>query len=383
MKERSTEFLVVFYLLCYNANAQFTLDSAWGRSFARSSNLDMNGSGSQGTFFTVFKQPNGQVHTETRVEVSSNGIPQGSFDPVNAVKQTMSKTSLEINPIRITQQFSSDPGFFKGHNPMQSMQQGREDQSATSTAFGSMGPMQSFQHMSSSQSSQSSFNANAMQPLQSMRQTVSHSSVNMDKMIDPVQSVQHSFFKSSANMPDFRNNERVSAGSNTNPLDTFPNANRFSNVGKGLFRPAIARVPGAFDLAVAGISVKTVAPTTNSTASKAPSTISPNLKQVAKEIIESNKGKGIAFPKPLCIQLPDPVYNTLCLMRTEEANRVAEMEIVTQKPNTQKETVKETFVKAADLVSLVAQGMCAFCCQVTGREEERCIKIFCETKPTC
>nr|XP_034303861.1 uncharacterized protein LOC117681836 isoform X1 [Crassostrea gigas] len=65
-------------------------------------------------------------------------------------------------------------------------------------------------------------------------------------------------------MPDFRNNERVSAGSNTNPLDTFPNANRFSNVRKGLFRPAIARVPGAFDLAVAGISVKTVAPTTNS-----------------------------------------------------------------------------------------------------------------------
>nr|XP_034303862.1 uncharacterized protein LOC117681836 isoform X2 [Crassostrea gigas] len=54
-------------------------------------------------------------------------------------------------------------------------------------------------------------------------------------------------------MPDFRNNERVSAGSNTNPLDTFPNANRFSNVRKGLFRPAIARVP-----------VKTVAPTTNS-----------------------------------------------------------------------------------------------------------------------
>lgn len=129
---------------------------------------------------SVFKQPNGQVHTETRVgmytnymmqgsdiqaivgidsntlnlilisaqfvfvlEVSSNGIPQGSFgnagfkhtiqrfldyhlmmnkimvfyitalalivritnglcymiDPVNAVKQTMSKTSLEINPI--------------------------------------------------------------------------------------------------------------------------------------------------------------------------------------------------------------------------------------------------------------------------------------------
>uniref|UniRef100_K1R9K6 Uncharacterized protein n=1 Tax=Magallana gigas TaxID=29159 RepID=K1R9K6_MAGGI len=141
-------------------------------------------------------------------------------------------------------------------------------------------------------------------------------------------------------------------------LDTFPNANRFSNVRKG-----------AFDLAVAGIS--------------APSTISPNLKQVAKEIIESNKGKGIAFPKPLCIQLPDPVYNTLCLMRTEEANRVAEMEIVTQKPNTQKGTVKETFVKAADLVSLVAQGMCAFCCQVTGREEERCSANFGENSSDC
>lgn len=373
----------MFYLLCYNANAQFTLDSVWGRTFARSSNIDMNGSGSQGSFFTVFKQPNGQVHTETRVEVSSNGIPQGSFDPVNAVKQTMSQTSLEINPIRITQQFSSDPGFFKGPNTMQSMQQGREEKSATSTAFGSLGPMQSFQHMSSSQSSQSSFNSNAMQPLQSMRQTASHSSVNMDKMIDPVQSMQHSFFKSSASMPDFRNNERVSARSNTNPSDTFPNANRFSNVRKGLFGHAIASVPGAFDLAVTGISVKTVAPSTNSIAPKAPSTISPNLKQVAKEIIESNKGKGIAFPKPLCIQLPDPVYNTLCLMRTEEANRVSEMEIVTQKPNTQEETVKETFVKAADLVSLVAQGMCAFCCQVTGREEERCIKIFCETKPTC
>nr|XP_034299447.1 uncharacterized protein LOC117680953 [Crassostrea gigas] len=150
-----------------------------------------------GTFFT---------------EVSSNGIPQGSFDPVNAVKQTMSKTSLEINPIRITQQFSSDPGFFKGHNPMQSMQQGREDQSATSTAFGSMGPMQSFQHMSSSQSS---FNGNAMQPLQSMRQTVSHSSVNMDKMIDPVQSVQHSFFNHPPTC-QISEQRRVSAGSNTN-----------------------------------------------------------------------------------------------------------------------------------------------------------------------
>lgn len=42
-----------------------------------------------------------------------------------------------------------------------------------------------------------------------------------------------------------------------------------------------------------------------------------SITEVAKEIIESNKGKGIAFPKPLCIQLPDPVYNTLCLMRTE------------------------------------------------------------------
>lgn len=78
------------------------------------------------------------------------------------------------------------------------------------------------------------------------------------------------------------------------------------------------------------------------------------------------------------------VYSQYSFQRLiSEANRVAEMEIVTQKPNTQKETVKETFVKAADLVSLVAQGMCAFCCQVTGREEERCIKIFCETKPTC
>lgn len=391
------EYLVVFYLLCYNANAQFTLDNVWGRSFARSSNLDMNGSGTQGTFFTVVKQPGGQVHTETRVEVSSNGIPQGSFDPVNAVKQAMSQASLDINPLRIpAQQISSDPGIFNGHNIMQSMQQARGDQSASSMGFGSMGPMQSFQHMTSSHSSFSS-DSNSMQPLQSRRQTVSHTSVNMDKRIDPVQSVQHSFFKSSASMPAFRNNQVMSSGSNTNHFDnnviqteqqnrasnTFPNTNRFSNVRKGSFGPAIARVPGAFDLAVTGITVKTAAPPNNSITSKAPSTISPNLKQVAKEIIESNRGKGIEYPKPLCIELPDPVYNTLCLMRTDEANRVSEMEIVTEKPNTQKETIKETFTKAADLVSLVAQGLCAFCCQATGGEKDRCIKMFCETKPTC
>lgn len=61
-----------------------------------------------------------------------------------------------------------------------------------------------------------------------------------------------------------------------------------------------------------------------------------------------------------------------------EANRISNKD-------TGKQTgkVKETFTKAANLVSIVAQGMCSFCCHVTGTEQERCIKMFCETNPSC
>nr|XP_022326049.1 uncharacterized protein LOC111125997 isoform X5 [Crassostrea virginica] len=374
MRQGSTEYFILFYFICYHVNAQFTLDSAWVRTFGGNSNLDMNGSGSHGTFFTVIEQPFGQVRADTRMEVNNHGMPQGLIDPVNAVKQAMSQTSLDINPMRIsTQRISSNGGHFQQQDTMQSV---RTDTSVNA-GFGSNEPLQTIRRMSSSKTI---FNADSMQPIQSVRHTVSQTSMNFDNTIEPSQSMQQ--VQQSSNLPDFRNIHRgftrQSADSNRERSFTGPSADRnrersFTGPSADrLFRPVIASLPGAFDLEI---------PVQNTERTKAPqaqTTVSPTLKLVAKEIKEATKGKGIAYPKPLCIQLPDPVYNTLCLMRTEEANRISNKD-------TGKQTgkVKETFTKAANLVSIVAQGMCSFCCHVTGTEQERCIKMFCETNPSC
>ncbi|XP_048777591.1 uncharacterized protein LOC125681498 isoform X2 [Ostrea edulis] len=364
MKSVSFMYLFVYYLFFNHVHAQFRHGiGMWGGSFTGNSNLGVSNQGMS----------------------SSSGF----LDPVQSVKQAMAKASVNMNPMNT---FPS---------PQQIM----------ARASVSLDPMSVPNEGKSSKS-----NMNLFDPIQPV-QVVSKSSFNVDPMrfenhdqrlqsepefFNPSQSVHKVFIKSSTNRHTFRTSNGVQTETPHNNPGAFSTRNPvFPSLKRGSFGPAIASVPGAFDLAVSGITVKNIEPAPGVT--QAPKeqpadhntpkatgsfrqeafTTPSTIKLLVKGVKEVRKETDSTLSEPICIQIPDTEYNTLCLMKTKGINETREKHIIIPKFLNKKETVKETFIKADNLVSIIAQGVCAFCCHASPSEQNKCFKLFCKTKTNC
>ncbi|XP_062571300.1 uncharacterized protein LOC134233348 isoform X6 [Saccostrea cucullata] len=348
MERISAYFFLVFYLIIYQAYALFMpLEGRpQGKWMIENSNLGTTGEFTQsfqtesmgprmlGKIFSVHKDPSGQIHTESRVvEVSHNGmsVDQGFLDPVQAVNRAMSKTGDSNILNTRAKQLSPQPSVF---DPMQSVQ---------------------------------------LAMSQTMR--------NMDSMMNNRHTASEPRNFGVANVG------RTETSHGSSAISTFDN--QFPNLRGGSFRSPMTSGPAR------RFQTQTVA-TPSPRASSAISTFHPQfprtgtvqttptplLKLVAKTVTEIRNESGTTGPKPMCIYIDDPVYNTLCLMKTEGFTKKNTLEGVTQIQR-KKETGKETFKAAANLVSVIAKGMCAFCCHADLRSQEKCFKRFCENKTSC
>ncbi|XP_056013131.1 uncharacterized protein LOC125681498 isoform X6 [Ostrea edulis] len=344
MKSVSFMYLFVYYLFFNHVHAQFRHGiGMWGGSFTGNSNLGVSNQGMS----------------------SSSGF----LDPVQSVKQAMAKASVNMNPMNT---FPS---------PQQIM----------ARASVSLDPMSVPNEGKSSKS-----NMNLFDPIQPV-QVVSKSSFNVDPMRfenhDQRLQSEPEFFRTSNGVQTETPHNNPGAFSTRNPV--------FPSLKRGSFGPAIASVPGAFDLAVSGITVKNIEPAPGVT--QAPKeqpadhntpkatgsfrqeafTTPSTIKLLVKGVKEVRKETDSTLSEPICIQIPDTEYNTLCLMKTKGINETREKHIIIPKFLNKKETVKETFIKADNLVSIIAQGVCAFCCHASPSEQNKCFKLFCKTKTNC
>ncbi|XP_062571296.1 uncharacterized protein LOC134233348 isoform X2 [Saccostrea cucullata] len=378
MERISAYFFLVFYLIIYQAYALFMpLEGRpQGKWMIENSNLGTTGEFTQsfqtesmgprmlGKIFSVHKDPSGQIHTESRVvEVSHNGmsVDQGFLDPVQAVNRAMSKTGDSNILNTRAKQLSPQPSVF---DPMQSVQL------AMSQTMRNMDSMMNNRHTASEPRN--------FDQRHSIQHTFSQTSSNVDRRkTDKLFS--HPDVASVANVG------RTETSHGSSAISTFDN--QFPNLRGGSFRSPMTSGPAR------RFQTQTVA-TPSPRASSAISTFHPQFPRTGtvqttptpllkpKTVTEIRNESGTTGPKPMCIYIDDPVYNTLCLMKTEGFTKKNTLEGVTQIQR-KKETGKETFKAAANLVSVIAKGMCAFCCHADLRSQEKCFKRFCENKTSC
>ncbi|XP_061164003.1 uncharacterized protein LOC133173096 isoform X3 [Saccostrea echinata] len=409
MKGISSYLFLVFYLILYQAYTQLIpLEGKWmignfnlGTSgdVMQSFQTESTGSELLGKIFTVktYKDPSGQVHTESRVEEFSKGgvsVDQGFLDPVKAVNRAMTKTvGSNILSTRNKQMIPQSSVF----DPMQSVQ------TAMSETISNMDSMMNNRRLPSE--------SRVFGQRQPIQHTFSQTSFNVDRRIPNQESLLNNGYFGKTNkvftQPDITSvgngiRTETSHGSQS-AISTFDP--QFHSLRRGgSFRSPVGPVrklqtsaaftpsprgSGAFSTfhpqfprSKEGSSVfSTFNPGVTRT-KEIHTTPSPLVKLVAKKVTETQNGSGTNVPKPMCIYIDDPIYNTLCLMKTEGIATKNVLDGVTHRPR-KNETIKETFKGAADLVSFIAKGMCAFCCHAQLRDQEKCFKRFCENKTSC